>query len=475
MAAVTRGYVDVGPAGFVARFEYDQAIVDRLETIQRHHWLRDEQLLVVEPHWPSVRRLLHIASDLRWTITPAARTAEARVEAESLELEFSVDVIHNGHGEAVFQCKLGDDDELMATIRALPGAYWEGEWCVPTDWERCCGPLLEIVESDSRLTVSSAAWRLLTEEDVTHLHVRSSAPAFTSMVLATPPPLTRAPAPEWVPDERDARVQRLSQAITAEGFTVSAALRGELLPFQIAGVRYILETQRTLLADETGLGKTVQALAALETANAYPALIVCPPDLIRTWQQEAEHWLPAARKVTAWQTGPTPPAGDVVILSYAKLTQHQQTLMARRFESIVADESHHLRNHASRRTRAALAVAARVSGLRLCLSSAPLPTQPSELVTQLAFLGVLTRHFGGFWSYADRYCPPQRTEDGTTFGSGHLEELEQRLRAHCYCSRDQATVLSQRRAKTRRARVSRAPASASPEEVRESAPSPFTK
>ena len=38
-------------------------------------------------------------------------------------------------------------------------------------------------------------------------------------------------------------------------------------------------TRRTFLSDEPGLGKTIQALATLEAAGAYPALIVAPASL----------------------------------------------------------------------------------------------------------------------------------------------------------------------------------------------------
>ena len=47
-------------------------------------------------------------------------------------------------------------------------------------------------------------------------------------------------------------------------------LGGELKPFQRAGVRYLLEQRRAFLSDEQGLGKTIEAIAALEADDAYP-------------------------------------------------------------------------------------------------------------------------------------------------------------------------------------------------------------
>jgi hypothetical protein len=53
-------------------------------------------------------------------------------------------------------------------------------------------------------------------------------------------------------------------------------LGGELKPFQRAGVAYLLDRRRAFLADEQGLGKTIQALAAIEADEAFPAVVVCP-------------------------------------------------------------------------------------------------------------------------------------------------------------------------------------------------------
>jgi SNF2 family DNA or RNA helicase len=52
-------------------------------------------------------------------------------------------------------------------------------------------------------------------------------------------------------------------------------LGGELKPFQRAGVTYLLAQRRAFLADEQGLGKTIEALATLEADDAYPAIVVC--------------------------------------------------------------------------------------------------------------------------------------------------------------------------------------------------------
>lgn len=189
MAPDAHGHVDFGDEGFIVRFKYDPDVVARMKEIQRRRWLADRAVWVVEPHWPSARRLLHIASGLGWKISPKAREAEARLKSEDELLEYSVDVVHDNHGKAWFLCKVGSDDRLLRQVKALPGATWDGAWWVPTDWEQCCGPLLEIVQSNMQLEVSNAAWRLLEELEVDP-YLRSSVSPDTE----TPPSATETQA-----------------------------------------------------------------------------------------------------------------------------------------------------------------------------------------------------------------------------------------------------------------------------------------
>ena len=94
--------------------------------------------------------------------------------------------------------------------------------------------------------------------------------------------------------ERASETVALSYAEDAE--LEDLALGGELHPFQRAGVRYALERRRTFIADEQGLGKTVQALATIEADDAFPAVVVCPASMKLIWERETQHWLPAPQR-----------------------------------------------------------------------------------------------------------------------------------------------------------------------------------
>lgn len=233
-----------------------------------------------------------------------------------------------------------------------------------------------------------------------------------------------------------------------------AGLGGDLRPFQKAGVAYALTAKRTFIADEMGLGKTVQALATIQAANAYPALVVVPACVKLNWRREAQKWLPGKRIVVI-SGGPGNgnsnldlTAFDVVILNYDIVGKWQERLESIRFKSIVVDESHYVKNRKAQRTVAVKALAAKID-YRLFLTGTPIVNRPQELITQLDALGTLDA-LGGFWGFANRYCAAYRGRFGLEFGEPqHLDELNERLRQTCYVRRLKADVLKELPPKTR--------------------------
>lgn len=189
-----------------------------------------------------------------------------------------------------------------------------------------------------------------------------------------------------------------------------------------------------LIADEMGLGKTVQAIAILESSESYPALVVCPASLRSNWAREATAWIPH-RSVEVLSgrnphSKPNPPA-DVTILNYDILDAWADDLPA--LKAIVLDESHYIKNGATKRTKAAIRLSDRQPHdiVRLCLSGTPIVNNPTEILTQLRFLH---RHtdFGGVAGFKRRY------------GAGaNLDELNRRLRACCMVRRRKIDVLSE--------------------------------
>ncbi|HEY1833105.1 MAG TPA: DEAD/DEAH box helicase [Solirubrobacteraceae bacterium] len=218
-------------------------------------------------------------------------------------------------------------------------------------------------------------------------------------------------------------------------------LGGELKPFQRAGVRYLLEQRRSFLADEQGLGKTIEALATIEAASAYPAVVVCPANLKLNWLREIERWLPgrSASAMSGTFAPVRPGDADVTVVNYDILDARMDELLAMEPVAVVLDESHYCKNPAAKRSQAAQRLTAGIAGdgLVLALTGTPVVNRPAELISQLRILGRL----GDFGSGA---------EFGARFrgADAHLR-LHWHLRARCFVRRLKADVLPQLPPKTR--------------------------
>ena len=107
--------------------------------------------------------------------------------------------------------------------------------------------------------------------------------------------------------EHDRAAETVALSYAEDADLQDLELGGELHPFQRAGVRYALARRRTFIADEQGLGKTVQALATIEADDAFPAVVVCPASMKLVWERETPRWLP--QRTVAVLDGRTEPPG----------------------------------------------------------------------------------------------------------------------------------------------------------------------
>jgi hypothetical protein len=239
--------------------------------------------------------------------------------------------------------------------------------------------------------------------------------------------------------EHDVAVEDIRRSRASDGprLEVEAVLGGELRPFQRAGVAYVLQARHTFLADEQGLGKTVQALAALEADGAYPAIVVCPASLKLNWERETAHWLPH-RSVTVVSGGQSVPReAEITIINYEIVHAHRARLLLRRPQALILDESHYVKNPRAKRTRSVRALAAALpkDALKVALTGTPVMNHPEELVSQLRVLDRL-EEFGSGARFARRFQ-----------GAGAEERIHWHLRRSCFVRRLKRDVLPQLPAK----------------------------
>ncbi|EPD5143457.1 SNF2-related protein [Vibrio cholerae] len=146
-------------------------------------------------------------------------------------------------------------------------------------------------------------------------------------------------------------VERLSQSL----FDASV----DLNPHQIEAALFALSnplSQGSVLADEVGLGKTIEAglvLCQYWAERKRNLLIICPASLRRQWAQELldKFNLPSQiLDAKTWrelqQQGIYNPLADkkVIIMSYHYAARLEENLVAEAWDLVVIDEAHKLRN-----------------------------------------------------------------------------------------------------------------------------------
>ncbi len=235
--------------------------------------------------------------------------------------------------------------------------------------------------------------------------------------------------------EHDAAIDDVRRSRAADGDVLDCEPRlgGELRPFQRAGVRYARQSRRLFIADEQGLGKTVEALALLEEDDAYPAVVICPASLKLNWQREAAHWLPHRTVNVVSGTGKAIPKADITVLNYEIVHAHRERLHISRPKALVLDESHYVKNPAAKRTRAVRKLAEHLpeGALKLCLTGTPVMNHPDELISQLRIIGRL-EEFGSGARFKRRFQ-----------GAGAEERIHWHLRRTCFVRRLKKDVLPQ--------------------------------
>lgn len=113
------------------------------------------------------------------------------------------------------------------------------------------------------------------------------------------------------------------------------------LPYQDVGARWLASQRRAGLADEQGVGKSVQAVKACELIGARRVAVIGPAKMRATWEWEFSDKAPS-------------PSRRLRVLSYESATDLFKSLApgAPLPDVLVIDEAHYLKNWQSGRTQA---------------------------------------------------------------------------------------------------------------------------
>jgi SNF2 family DNA or RNA helicase len=241
--------------------------------------------------------------------------------------------------------------------------------------------------------------------------------------------------------------KRLHPSIEASKATdtdkVGRQLPGGLMhPFQAAGVRYMEgKGGRVLLADEQGLGKTVQVLAYLarDQGDRMPALVVCPVVVKNHWQAEAEKWLGWDCEILEGRRPYRIRLAALTVINYDVFSDWLPVLVAQPFRTLIMDESHYLKNKKAKRTEAVELLSRSIPHI-IGLTGTPVLNRPAEVYNQVRI--IRPDLFTNWWQFHERYNGVKSTRWGVELGKPqNLPELEDRLRLNVMIRRTKEQVL----------------------------------
>ncbi len=190
-----------------------------------------------------------------------------------------------------------------------------------------------------------------------------------------------------------------------------------------------------ILADEVGLGKTIEAgliISQLWAERRRRILVITPTTLCKQWAQElADKFFLSSRVLDTAEynklirDGANDPlnTGEVVICSYNFAASRSSELRATPWDLIVIDEAHRLRNVYKPQNKIANAIRNGAIGRRkLLLTATPLQNNLQELFGLVSFLD--ERVFGDVKAFRARY-------QSREVADRELADLRERLRPLC--------------------------------------------
>jgi superfamily II DNA or RNA helicase len=193
--------------------------------------------------------------------------------------------------------------------------------------------------------------------------------------------------------------ERFAHLALAQGFDELLCLphlRGiETFWYQVETVRKVLKQHRgrVLLADEVGLGKTIEAGMILKEyllrGIVKSVLVLTPASLVGQWQEELETKFDIACTTTHDTLLRSDPkrfwSQDrlVASLALARRSEHAAHILGRSFDLVIVDEAHHLRDRTSQGYKLVDALNKRFV---LLLSATPVQNDLTELYNLLTLL-----------------------------------------------------------------------------------------
>lgn len=200
--------------------------------------------------------------------------------------------------------------------------------------------------------------------------------------------------------------------------------------YQLDAIQFAEESDvRCIIADEQGLGKTIQSLSLLRLhpAKLLPAVIVAPTTVKLQWMREIHRWCGDAKNKQFFtqiiNSGKerAMPGFQIYIVTYDLLKNEDlfEYLPAGTIKTLIIDECQRIKNHLSGRAKAIQRIAKDVPHI-LPMSGTPIKNNAGEYFTVLNL--VKPTLFPHWQRFVDNYCDAYN--NGWTQKIGGLKDPE---------------------------------------------------
>ncbi|WP_448873461.1 DEAD/DEAH box helicase [Desulfobulbus propionicus] len=198
---------------------------------------------------------------------------------------------------------------------------------------------------------------------------------------------------------------QLRHPAKTDSVTTSRSFAASLRGYQQEGLQWLHALHRlrlgACLADDMGMGKTVQVLAFLDvlatrqkkSGKTIPSLLVLPASLLANWTSEITTFAPRLRFLVAHpdfhRPGPVPEpdaeqlAGLDLVLTTYTLTQRYAWIQNTSWNYIILDEAQAIKNPGTQQTRAIKKLTA---ANRIAMTGTPVENRLSDLWSLFDFL-----------------------------------------------------------------------------------------
>lgn len=204
-----------------------------------------------------------------------------------------------------------------------------------------------------------------------------------------------------------------------------------LYPYQREGVEWLRRRRSGILADEPGLGKSLQVLVDFANLREHRAdartLLVAPNGVIFKWaEQEITKWATYSVEVvtgTARQRVAAIEAGaDITIIAYDNLNREKDRLNDQTYYNLLFDEAHNIKSRSALRTQAAFGLR---GARRTMITGSPLLNRVDELWPLLYMVDPV--NFPDYWRFVNRYAVYGGYEGRQIIGAQNVRELRDRM------------------------------------------------